>query len=260
MAYQIVPPPSHGTPDAVHKAFLSSGSWTGSATNGANQTHEGLRNPSVLPLEVLQKFHWIFLIRHPSCSIPSYYRTTIPPQTEITKFDYYDPAEAGYKELRLLFDYLRATGQVGPEIAGQETASGADGKHSQTSICLLDADDLLDKPALAIEQICKSVGIKFDPAMLKWDTPEDKTMASDLFSAWVGWHDDAIKSKGLQPRDHVSKFHAQADLDRSPGDSHRPNGRRLRNKKMRNGKKSMAKKPPRSSERPSMRISKTMLI
>jgi hypothetical protein len=77
-------------------------------------------NPSVVPEALLRQFHFTFLIRHPRSSIPSYYRCTVPPLDQVTGFYNFDPREAGYVELRALFDYLRSSGQVGPHVAGQE--------------------------------------------------------------------------------------------------------------------------------------------
>lgn len=212
MAYQIVPPNSYGKPDAVRQTLVDLRGPLGNVEREIDErrsTEDERSNPSFLPTAILNHFHFIFLIRHPSCSVPSYYRTTIPPLLEITKFAGFDPDETGYRELRALFDYLRSVGQVGPGIAGRPGAESSSG----TSICLLDADDLLDKPAAAIEQICKSVGLTFDPAMLSWDSKADEVQAGKLFADWKGWHDDAIASKGLKPRDavkiHTWTFRAQ---------------------------------------------------
>jgi hypothetical protein len=159
-------------------------------------------NPTVVPSELLNKFHFIFLIRHPSLSIPSYYRCTIPPLDKVTGFYNFMPSEAGYDELKRLFNYLRDVGQVGNRLAGQTDGVADDGKG--VDICVVDADDLLDNPAGIIEAVCKSVGIDYHPDMLKWDDDESHDFAKSAFEKWKGFHEDAINSTDLKPRAHVS--------------------------------------------------------
>ena len=170
-------------------------------------------NPTVIPKAVLEKFHFTFLIRHPRSSIPSYFRCTIPPLDSMTGFYDFMPSEAGYNELRRFFDYLRSVGQVGPGIAGKETDNpGADGSavanghSSKVDICVVDADDLLDNPSGIIEAYCQSVGLKYDPKMLNWDSEEDHNQAREAFEKWKGFHEDAMDSVELRPRLHVSVY------------------------------------------------------
>lgn len=164
-------------------------------------------NPTVVPKDLLANFHFTFLIRHPRSSIPSYYRCTIPPLDEVTGFYSFRPDEAGYIELRSLFDYLRETKQVGPNFAGKPATNGTNGTNGTESgveICVIDADDLLDNPSGMIEAFCKSTGIEYEPEMLKWDTEEDQKYAKAAFEKWKGFHEDAIDSKELKARTHVS--------------------------------------------------------
>ncbi len=165
-------------------------------------------NPTIIPAEMLAKFHFTFLIRDPHSSIPSYYRCTIPPLDDVTGFHEFDPSEAGYDEVRRVFDYLRKIGHVGPQLNGKIVGSGkapVNGfKPDGVDICVLDADDLLDDPAGMIEAYCKSVGMKYEPEMLNWDSEEHQTYAKEAFEKWKGFHEDAIHSKELKPRAHVS--------------------------------------------------------
>ncbi|KAF2396288.1 hypothetical protein EJ06DRAFT_559871 [Trichodelitschia bisporula] len=160
-------------------------------------------NPTVVPSALLSKFHFAFLIRHPRSSIPSYYRCTVPPLAEVTGFHNFDPEEAGYKELRAVFDYLRSIEQVGPRVAGQanngETNGMGDGG---VEICVIDADDMLDNPYAMIEQFCRATGLNYSPEMLTWDNEDDHRRAKEAFEKWRGFHDDAIASKELKPRTH----------------------------------------------------------
>jgi hypothetical protein len=185
-------------------------------------------NPTVIPADLLATYHFAFLIRHPKHSIPSYYRCTIPPLDKMTGFYNFRPDEAGYVELRQLFDYLRGEGQIGPKFAGQTESSETNGTHgtngvngtngtngtngdanghsARVEICVIDADDLLDNPAAMIQAFCKSTGIRWEPEMLKWDTEIDQKIATEAFEKWKGFHEDALDSTELRARTHVSCF------------------------------------------------------
>jgi Sulfotransferase domain len=166
-------------------------------------------NPTVVPADMLAKFHFTFLIRDPHSSIPSYFRCTVPPLDEITGFNEFYSSEAGYDEVRRVFDYLRKIGHVGPRLTGKIAGSSKGEpngvKPDGVEICVLDADDLLDNPAGIIEAYCKSVGLNYDPEMLSWDSEEQHTNAKVTFEKWKGFHEDAIHSKELKPRTHVSQ-------------------------------------------------------
>ena len=159
-------------------------------------------NPTVLPMEILKRFHFTFLIRHPRRSIPSYWRCTIPPLDKITGFCHFMPSEAGYDELRRFFDFLLEERQIGPAIAQKHDAL----RDGEVSITVIDADDLLDNPEGIIEAYCKEVGIEYSQDMLNWDTEEDHQRAREAFEKWRGFHEDAINSTSLRPRSkaHVS--------------------------------------------------------
>jgi hypothetical protein len=113
------------------------------------------------------------------------------------------PSEAGYSELRAIFDYLKNQRIIGPSLSGTYEGILPDG---EVSITVVDADDLLDNPTGVIEAFCNEVGLKYSPDMLKWDTEEDEKFAREQFEKWRGFHEDAIDSKSLRPRDnkHVS--------------------------------------------------------
>lgn len=158
-------------------------------------------NPTVMPKAILEKFHFTFLIRHPRSSIPSYYRCCVPPLVERTGFTPFMPEEAGYDEVRRVFDYLKDEGLIGPKIAGQ---NNAELKPGQVEICVLDADDMLDDPEGTLKQYCESIGVDFTKEMLLWDDEESHAHAKEEFEKWNGFHDDAIHSTDLKPRQHVS--------------------------------------------------------
>ncbi|PYH95083.1 hypothetical protein BO71DRAFT_212567 [Aspergillus ellipticus CBS 707.79] len=195
-------------------------------------------NPTVMPTELLSEFHFAFLIRDPHHSVPSYYRCTISPLDAVTGFSNYDPSEAGYDELRRLFDYLRSVRLVGPHIATQERdADEIDSqlkpvvngfqKEPGAEICVVDADDMLQKPAPMIEAFCRSVGLKYDPSMLCWDTEEDHQCARDAFEKWRGFHNDAIESKGLVARAHPHAPKTEEQWDAEWNNKYGPEGAAL---------------------------------
>lgn len=192
---------------ATTNGNVTNGNTTSSAPYPYNTEAEP-ENPTVVPEEILKKFHFTFLIRHPRSSIPSYFRCTIPPLNKVTGFYNFDPSEAGYDELRRVFDFLKSRGHVGPAIAGEHNGNLPKG---EVSITMIDADDLLDNPNGIIEAYCKEVGMDYDPGMLNWDTEEDHAQAKRAFEKWRGFHNDAIESSSLKPREskHVSYTHSQ---------------------------------------------------
>ncbi|KAL8995925.1 MAG: hypothetical protein Q9169_004461 [Polycauliona sp. 2 TL-2023] len=140
-------------------------------------------NPTVLPTKVIETFKFIFLIRDPVSAVPSMYRCFIPPlsdQTDETPQSL-NAEEFGYREIRILFDHLRA-------------------KDSSTMPILIDAEDLLANPEGIIRPLCSHLGIPFSSSMFSWATPEDHDFAFSLFEKYAGYHDDALNSRGMVPR------------------------------------------------------------
>jgi hypothetical protein len=113
------------------------------------------------------------------------------------------PCEAGYIELRRLFDYLKDTRLVGPAVCGQDN-NGVEVTPDDVEICVIDADDLLDDPEGIMRQYCNSINLDFNKSMLNWDSEDAHEFAKQQFEKWDGFHDDAIYSKDLKPRQHVS--------------------------------------------------------
>lgn len=174
-------------------------------------------NPTVMPKEILERFHFAFLIRDPHHSVPSYFRCTIPPLDDVTGFYNYDPSEAGYDEVRRTFEYLRNARVIGPKLETRdEVVDEVDGAlkpvttrskntayDSGINICVVDADEMLEKPGPMMEAFCNSVGLKYDPAMLNWDTEEEHEYACAVFEKWRGFHNDVIESSALNPKPAV---------------------------------------------------------
>ncbi|PYI23910.1 hypothetical protein BO99DRAFT_156525 [Aspergillus violaceofuscus CBS 115571] len=250
--------PPHGQPASIapslHRIKRGVGTEQPKATPYPYATEAEAGNPTVMPRALLSQFHFAFLIRDPHYSVPSYYRCTIPPLDAVTGFQNYDPAEAGYDELRRTFDYLRDTRLVGPRVAThepdeteQDSSSAASSRPSSAAssasmtgrsssgsredemaeICVVDADDMLDNPAPMIEAFCRSVGLKYDPSMLCWDTEADHACARAAFEKWRGFHNDAIESTGLVGRKHPRAQKTEAQFDAEWQEKYGPEGAAL---------------------------------
>lgn len=198
------------------------GSSSSKGTPHANGTAKDIKNPTVVPVDLLEQFHYAFLIRDPHYSIPSYYRCTIPPLDKITGWYHFDASEAGYDELRRFFNYVNDVGFVGPSLANDgrvengkiNGVNGTNGTpHEGVEICVVDADDLLDNPAGIIERFCNSVRMEYTPDMLTWDTKEAQSTAKAAFEKWTGWHEDALSSSSLKPRAHKKAPKTEAQFD-----------------------------------------------
>ncbi|RMZ78419.1 hypothetical protein DV738_g3930, partial [Chaetothyriales sp. CBS 135597] len=247
--------PPDGKPAQIAPSLQTKKRGVGTSNGHANGVSTEPENPTVMPRDMLEKFHFTFLIRDPHCSIPSYYRCTRPPLVEMTGWQEFWPNEAGYDELRRFFDYMRASGQVGPKFAegsrstGQATCNGAhkngahtngvhvngingngvytngghtngvtnglhtNGAHKGTEVCVVDADDLLDDPEGIMQLYCKSVGLDYSPEMLRWDDADNQARARQAFEKWKGFHEDAINSKDLKPRQHKKAAKTEEQWD-----------------------------------------------
>lgn len=129
-------------------------------------------NPTVVPLDVLRDMKHTFLIRSPKKSIPSYYRLCQGKEAEATGFKYFDPLEAGFKEIEILYNFVKHN--IDPDTI------------------LIDADDLTEQPEKVIQAFCENVGIKFDKRMLQWEPSQVES-----FKKWQGFHNDCQQSTGF---------------------------------------------------------------
>ncbi|KAI8626835.1 hypothetical protein F5Y19DRAFT_191100 [Xylariaceae sp. FL1651] len=146
----------------------------------------GVPNPTVIPLQHLTRFHYTFLIRNPRSSIPSLYECSTPPKSFVTGWHGFKAEDAGYKDLRRLFDYLVRARLIGPNTSNE--------------ICIVDADDLLAHPEDIVSQYCASVDVPFDRSMLRWGTESEQQRAKDAFKNWAPFHDAVLKSTSLKAR------------------------------------------------------------
>ncbi|KAL8871954.1 MAG: hypothetical protein Q9198_007302 [Flavoplaca austrocitrina] len=133
----------------------------------------------------MESFKFVFLIRNPVAAIPSLYRCFIPPLSAQTGDTMLDPTELGYRELRILFDYLRDKNGVVPLV--------------------IDADDLLADPEALLRPLCDDLKIPYSSSMLEWPAPEDRAFALSLFEKFAGYHEDALNSKSFIPKGNGKK-------------------------------------------------------
>ncbi|ODA82602.1 hypothetical protein RJ55_01109 [Drechmeria coniospora] len=166
-------------------------------------------NPTVVPLDVLRRFHFTFLIRHPRRAIPSYYRCTVPPLSEVTGWDTFMPSEAGYEELVRLFDFLARNDVV-------------DKQH----VTVVDADDLLDHPEETVRQYCAQTAVDYHPSMLEWND-QDREHAEKLFAKWNGFHNDVLATSRLHARSAAQKTSTIESENKEWADKYGPEGQKV---------------------------------
>ena len=103
-----------------------------------------------------------FLIRHPRKAVPSYYRLCTGDKAAETGFLYFDPSEAGYTELRQLFDMVKA----------QRAQQGL------PPPLLIESEDLLKNPEAYMQLWCDEVKIPFEKSMLSWDEGQQEHLCA----------------------------------------------------------------------------------
>ena len=130
----------------------------------------------VVPVEKLRNMNHVFLIRSPELACPSYYRCCTGDSSKETHFTHYDPEEAGYRELRMLFDQIKDQGINGPN-----------------TLVVIDAETLSSDPETTLRYVCEEIGVEWDPRMLSWKSEKVKE-----FAKWPGFHKDAENSTGFK--------------------------------------------------------------
>ncbi len=123
---------------------------------------------SIIDNNFLDLFNHSFLIRDPAKTITSIY----------SKWPDFHQDEVGFKEQRKLFDTICDQSGTAPPV--------------------LDSDDLLENPYVAVERWCDAVGIAFVPQALSWAPG-----ARDEVSWWDGgsFHANLRDSDGLKPQE-----------------------------------------------------------
>ena len=136
--------------------------------------------------EGFKDFQHTFLIRHPLKAVYSLYKASTNPK--LTGWDYFDPAEAGFRQMAELCDFVE--------------------RHIHSNPIVVDADDLLDYPSEVMQSYCEAVGLEFEENMTSWEpgpVPE--------WDVWAGWHEDALKSSGFKARVKKNRSRSCAVFD-----------------------------------------------
>ena len=87
-----------------------------------------------------------FLIRHPALSVASLYKLSI--DKDRTGWDWFNPDEAGFKELYQLFTHIT-------QDLGQKAI-------------VVDSEDLIKSPRDTLVRYCQMTGLEFSEKMLSW--------------------------------------------------------------------------------------------
>ncbi|KAI4136240.1 MAG: hypothetical protein L6R39_007838 [Caloplaca ligustica] len=122
-----------------------------------------------------------------------------------------DPTELGYRELRLLFDYLWPPSE---RSGGAEQGGGEGGEDKKPMI--IDAEDLLAEPEKMIRMVCDRIGFPYSASMLEWPSEEDHAFARKHFAKYAGYHQDALHSTGLRRQSASQERRSRGGKDEEP--------------------------------------------
>jgi len=132
---------------------------------------EGRINETTVPASTTHTF----IMRDPRAAIRSLYSKSCI-DNEKTKWTYFDPKEAGFKQLHDIFTYVRDKLKQKPIV--------------------IDAGDLIANPEGILRSYCTAVNLPYDACMLSWD-PGPVPEWGPIELREPGWHDDAIQSSGF---------------------------------------------------------------
>lgn len=125
---------------------------------------------------LLQKAHFVFLVRKPQDVALSFYQKGLPASILRTAL--------GYPQIYALFELVASHGKYPPY--------------------LIFSEDLGLNPEENIRSFCQHVGIEFKPAALQWENLGDQFTGNEWHDdkkpiAIQYWHGDAIRSSGFVP-------------------------------------------------------------
>ncbi|PWN31505.1 uncharacterized protein FA14DRAFT_166128 [Meira miltonrushii] len=167
--------------------------------------NDPLENPTILPIDLLRRFKHTFLMRTPKKSVPSYWKCV---QDGAAGFAYFDAAEAGYVELKLLYDWManpKSTFHTAEETNDAHLIPGQVQAQPMPPP-LVDASDLLARPDDVVARYCAAIGVPFDDGMLSWESG-----TVNAFNSWQGYHTAAQNSTGFKRETPVDPSAEQAE-------------------------------------------------
>lgn len=129
-----------------------------------------------------------FLIRNPQKVLKSQYKASTNPEIQSgSNWTYFDPDDAGFKELYELYRFVKDNLDANPVI--------------------IDADDLLDSPNQMMKAYCDGVGIQYEDHMTTWKAGE-VPQAFMWDGECLSWYSNAINSscfkKEFMPEDSTA--------------------------------------------------------
>ena len=155
MAQYIIP---QSTLEKLHdgqgsQCYRTKGEACGTTScSGASPDADVTENPTVIPTALMRRFKHAFLVRTPEKAVPSYYKCC---QDKMAGFEFFDAAEAGFEELRLLYKWIsNPQSTFNTDTSGDGEAS-LPGRPQNQSLPppLIDASVLLANPSATIEHI-----------------------------------------------------------------------------------------------------------
>ncbi|XP_070537007.1 uncharacterized protein [Ptychodera flava] len=131
-----------------------------------------------------------FLIRNPTMSVPSLYRTLS--RQNVDGLPEIIPAEAGIRDMWALYEYIR-------DVKGQ------------TPMVIDADDDLLRDPATTMKKFCDFVGFEFKESMLRWTPvhPEEWVFHDE-------WYDTLLSTTGFVKNTETPSCPQKVDVSSYP--------------------------------------------
>lgn len=175
--YRNIPDQLDGTLDAIGKS-LSAKHEGKKFVFSKDMAYYLKDNFEILRQKGLRNFKHSFLIRNPKKAVPSLYHASI--NSKKTSWDYFDPQEAGFRELLDLYELVV--------------------KELDQSPIVVDADDLLENPEAMMKKYCDASGLEYMENMTSWEPG----VAIPEWNVWTGWHDAVAKSSGIKKKDKMT--------------------------------------------------------
>ena len=133
-----------------------------------------------------------FLIREPRKAIPSLYRASQNTEIRSSGWDYFDPDEAGFKELYEMYAFVKENLDPNPVV--------------------VEADDLIGSPKEIMKAYCDGVGIKYEEGMTSWKALGE--VPEPWQDVWVqAWRKGALNSSGFIKTDRPSNAVSSNESD-----------------------------------------------
>ena len=102
-----------------------------------------------------------------------------------------------------MFDYLRSIDAVGSTCSQQDHPDS----YARRDVCLIDSDDLLDRPEETMRKFCEYIGVEYSSDMLNFTDINGDTHAATNLKHWGNaFHEEAMNSTRLLSRDRCVRY------------------------------------------------------